>query len=90
MLATYPVLGHVLVFRRYTETPPSARCIPMRNYSRSCNLGSSVIETLQAVSCFLVLSVGCCLVTWSDHMPVESCQLVPGEVCRELKTESVI
>ena len=25
-----------------------------------------------------------------SHMPVESCQLVPGEVCRELKTESVI
>ena len=61
MLATYPALGHVLVFRRYTKIPPSARCIPIWNYCRSCNLGSSVIETLQAVSCFLVLSVSCCL-----------------------------
>ena len=26
----------------------------------------------------------------ASRMPVESCQLVPGEVCRKLKTESVI
>ena len=54
VLAIYPVLGHVLVFRRYTGISSSVRCILMWNYSRSCNLGSSMIETLQAVSYFLV------------------------------------
>ena len=77
MLATYPALGHVLVFCRYTEISSSVRCILMRDYSRSCNLVSSVIETLHPVSCFLVLTVSCCLA----NRGACSCWVVVNAAC---------
>ena len=75
MLAIYPALGQCAGLSQVYSS--SVRCILIWNYSRSCNLDSSVIETLQTVSYFLVLSVSCCLA----NMGACSCWVVVNAAC---------